>query len=118
MKLLAQKHDIAVILVAHPKKTQGDVSDNDSVSGSSDITNRVDTVISYIKNEDEAFQPGGKLLVLKNRMTGRLATKDNAIPVAYDESCKRIYSASGRSDFSYGWENEPPSEMSYFDLPF
>lgn len=119
LKLLAQKHNIVIILVAHPKKTQGDVSDNDNVSGSSDITNRVDTVISYIKNEDEGSRPGGKLLVLKNRMTGKLATKDNAIPVAYDERCKRIYNASGKSDFSYGWEKQnEPSALSMYDLPF
>lgn len=119
LKLLAQKHNIAVILVAHPKKTQGDVNDNDSVSGSSDITNRVDTVISYVKNEDENTTPGGKLLVLKNRMTGKLAVKDNAVPVAYDEKSKRIYNTPKRCDFKYGWEKEEtPSDFSAFDLPF
>lgn len=54
LKQLAVKHNIAVLLVAHPRKTQGDVSENDAVSGSADITNRVDTVISYVKNGEDA----------------------------------------------------------------
>lgn len=117
LKQLAVKHNIVVLLVAHPRKTQGDVSDNDSVSGSADITNRVDTVISYVKNSDD-HAAGGKLLVLKNRMTGKLAVKDNAVPVAYDEKSKRIYNASGRCDFVYGWEKPTPSPESFEDLPF
>ena len=118
LKQLAVKHDVAILLVAHPKKTQGIVDDNDSVSGSADITNRVDVVLSYSKNADE--QPsGGKLLVLKNRMTGKLTTKNNAIGLSYDEKSKRIYAESGRSTFSYGWEKRPAASDSLdADLPF
>ncbi len=117
LKQLAVRHNIAVLLVAHPRKTQGDVSDNDFVSGSADITNRVDTVLSYVKNGEDQIA-GGKLLVLKNRMTGRLAVKDSAVPVAYDERSKRVYNASGRCDFSYSWEKQAPSPESFDDLPF
>ena len=117
LKQLAVKHNIAVLLVAHPRKTQGDVSENDAVSGSADITNRVDTVISYVKNGEDA-SAGGKLLVLKNRMTGKLALNDNAIAVGYDEKSKRVYSAAGRNDFRYGWEKESVSPLAMEDLPF
>lgn len=117
LKQLAVKHNIAVLLVAHPRKTQGDVSENDAVSGSADITNRVDTVISYVKNGEDA-PAGGKLLVLKNRMTGKLALNDNAIAVGYDEKSKRVYSAAGRNDFRYGWEKESVSPLAMEDLPF
>lgn len=117
LKQLAVKHNIAVLLVAHPRKTQGDVSENDAVSGSADITNRVDTVISYVKNGEDA-PAGGKLLVLKNRMTGKLALHDNAIAVGYDEKSKRVYSAAGRNDFRYGWEKESVSPLAMEDLPF
>ena len=54
----------------------------------------------------------------KNRMTGRLAVKDSAVPVAYDERSKRVYNASGRCDFSYSWEKQAPSPESFDDLPF
>lgn len=116
LKKIAVKHNIAVLLIAHPRKTQGNVTDNDAVSGSSDITNRVDTVLSYVKNPENE-ETGGRLLVLKNRMTGKLATKDNAIRLRYDEASKRIYSADGKSSFAYGWE-KVLSPMSELDLPF
>lgn len=118
LKQLAVKYNVAVVLVAHPKKTQGEVSDNDMVSGSSDITNRVDVVLSYQKNPEEEAA-GGRIWVLKNRMTGKLALKENAISVAYDERSKRIYPANECPDFHYAWEkpqNAPVTAVD--DLPF
>ena len=118
LKQLAVKYDIAVILVAHPRKTSGEVSDNDMVSGSSDITNRVDVVLSYQKNSEEE-SVGGRLMVLKNRMTGRLASKDHPISLAYDERSKRLYSANGNPNFHYGWEQAgTPAVTAADDLPF
>ena len=49
-KKLAQAYDVAIVLVAHPKKTQGEF-DNDAVSGSSDITNAVSYVWNYERGE-------------------------------------------------------------------
>ena len=118
LKQIAVRYNVVVLLVAHPRKTQGEVSDNDMVSGSSDITNRVDTVLSYAKNPEEE-SPGGKLFVLKNRMTGRLALKENAIQVAYDPVSKRVYSSSGSPNYRYTWENSKEEEFDDFnDLPF
>ena len=117
LKQMAVKHNIAIVLVAHPKKTQGDVSDNDAVSGSSDITNRADLVMSYAKAPEET--PGGKILVLKNRLTGKLALKDNAVTVLYDEPSKRIYAASGDANYRYMWEeNRISCDEMFEDLPF
>lgn len=116
LKQLAVKHDIVVLLVAHPRKTQGVVDDNDVISGSADITNRVDTVLSYVKNKEDE-PAGGKLFVLKNRMTGKLATGEHAIPLAYDDRSKRIYGENSRPNFAYGWEQKP-SDESVNDLPF
>lgn len=118
LKQLAVKYNVAVVLVAHPRKTQGEVSDNDMVSGSSDITNRVDVVLSYQKNPEEEGA-GGRLLVLKNRMTGKLALKESAISVAYDERSKRIYQADGNPNYRYGWEKPEESTITALDdLPF
>ena len=118
LKQLAVKYNVAVVLVAHPRKTQGEVSDNDMVSGSSDITNRVDVVLSYQKNPEEEGA-GGRLLVLKNRMTGKLALKEKAISVAYDERSKRIYQADGNPNYRYGWEKPEESIITALDdLPF
>ena len=118
LKQLAVKYNVAVVLVAHPRKTQGEVSDNDMVSGSSDITNRVDVVLSYQKNPEEEGA-GGRIWVLKNRMTGKLALKENAISVAYDERSKRIYPANESPHYRYRWENPEESTVTAMDdLPF
>ena len=117
LKKLAVKYNAAVLLVAHPRKTQKEVSDNDEVSGSSDITNRVDVVMSYAKNPEEA-PAGGRISVLKNRMTGKLALKDKAVPVCYDEPSKRIYAANASPNYKYFWEAVPESPELLEDLPF
>lgn len=117
LKQLAVKYNVAVLLVAHPRKTQGEVSDNDAVSGSSDITNRVDVVMSYVKNPDES-PAGGRIFVLKNRMTGKLALKDKAVPVCYNEPSKRIYAANASPDYKYFWEALPENPGLMEDLPF
>ena len=46
------KYDIAVLLVAHPRKSR-DAFSNDDVAGSADITNRVDVVVNYARNPDK-----------------------------------------------------------------
>lgn len=117
LKQIAVKYNVVVVLVAHPRKTQGEVSDNDAVSGSSDITNRVDVVMSYAKNSEED-NPGGKIFVMKNRMTGKLALKENAVSVAYDPVSKRIYSPSGGPNVKYFWEAPKKEFSSIDDLPF
>ena len=47
LKLLAYRHNIVVLLVAHPRKMKDGNFANDDVAGSGDITNRVDVVMSY-----------------------------------------------------------------------
>ena len=117
LKKIAKKYNVVILLVAHPRKTQGEVSDNDMVSGSSDITNLADLVISYTRNSEED-NPGGKIFIMKNRMTGRLALKENAISVAYDPVSKRIYSPQGGPNVKYSWETPAKEFDDFGDLPF
>lgn len=86
LEKLAQAYEVAIILVAHPKKTQGDF-DNDAVSGSSDITNAVSYVWNYERGEEQGT---GKIMVTKNRVMGKLLTGDNSIKVYYSGKSKRI----------------------------
>ena len=92
VKALAVKLDIAVIIIAHPKKEQNkDELDNDSVSGSSDITNAVDVVITYSGNKGvdrETYQ--SVIGITKNRLTGRKLLGDRRVKVRYSEKSKRI----------------------------
>lgn len=117
LKQIAVRYNVVVLLVAHPKKTDGKVTDNDAVSGSSDITNRADIVLSYVKNA-EGESPGGKVFVMKNRMTGKLALGDGAVAMEYEPSSKRIYQAGSSPSYKYDWERTPAEFGSADDLPF
>ena len=100
LKRLALKYDAAIILVAHPKKSR-DNFDNDTVSGSADITNAVDVVLNY----QRAPQDSGCDSILtctKNRIGGKLITNDNAIQLYYSDKSKRIISKSGDKSKRYG----------------
>lgn len=103
LKKLARQYNVIVILVAHPRKTsrsdaRSDFS-NDDVSGSADVTNKVDVVMSYQrchkrKGEDEPDESMRELWISKNRLTGRLAMNDKAIRLQYDIASRRITGAN------------------------
>ena len=90
LERLAQQYDVAIILVAHPKKTNN-AFDNDTVSGSADITNAVYFVFNY-QRADEADNCDSLLMVTKNRMNGKILTGDNAIKLYYSQKSKRVVS--------------------------
>ena len=90
LERLAQQYDVAIILVAHPKKTNN-AFDNDTVSGSADITNAVSFVFNY-QRADEADNCDSLLMVTKNRMNGKILTGDNAIKLYYSQKSKRVVS--------------------------
>lgn len=99
---MAKQYDVAIILVAHPKKSKDDFS-NDSVSGSADITNAVDVVVNYERapsSDKEIYD--SKITITKNRLTGRLMTNDNAIKLIYSGCSKRIQSCENSTYKTYG----------------
>ena len=121
LKRLAVKYDVAVVLVAHPRKTK-DSFTNDDVSGSGDITNRVDTVLAYsrnaYKNEEDLEDCDSHLAVTKNRMFGKLTKTKEPIELYYSQKSKRITSKSGFADGPkrYGWEQVPVQYTDFEEL--
>lgn len=94
LKAFAVKYKVAVILVAHPRKTkQGEAITNDDVSGSSAITNLADTVISVEKPN---------LRITKNREFGTC----ELIECNYSPVNRRIYQATSGDHYVYGWDHE------------
>lgn len=120
LKRIAVKYNIAVILVAHPKKSNSSTFDNDDVSGSADITNAVDVVMAYERNKDKNIDCDGLLSVTKNRLTGRLTLKDK-IPLFYSQSTKRIISSTSENK-TYSWAADQfglvDIKVSLDNLPF
>ena len=86
---ISKNYNVAVILVVHPRKNSLGADDNDVVSGSSDITNKVDVVMTY--KRDKTLPDDERLLTIsKNRLTGKLAIGAKAIKLYFDEASKRI----------------------------
>lgn len=97
---MSKRYDIAIILIAHPKKSSIEFN-NDTVSGSADITNAVDVVMNYERCADE--DADSKITINKNRLTGKLITGENAVRLLYSENSKRIQSKNffvGNKEYS------------------
>lgn len=96
----SKKFDSHVFCIAHPRKTSGRLT-GDDISGSADISNRVDNVLAIERAEDgNDLKADARLTVLKNRTFGRLG----GIDLAFDDAQRRFYEAGDMSEHRYGWE--------------
>lgn len=87
---LAKKYNVFILLICHPRKSNGTLT-NDDISGSSNISDRADIVLTFGKKKDSP--PGNRVLsVTKNRLTGKLAEGDDAITLVYDPKSRRLAS--------------------------
>lgn len=120
VKSIAVRLNIVVVLIAHPKKEQdGKELDNDSVSGSSDITNAVDVVMTYSGNNGEDKETYQSLIgITKNRLTGRKLLKDNRVKVRYSEKSKRIICDNDNPNKVYGCFKSIEHPADIYEPPF
>ena len=106
---MAKQYDLVIMLVAHPRKSNG-IFDNDDVSGSADITNLADIVMSYDKDKDrEEVEDLRILRVTKNRLTGKLGNID----MWFSDSSRRI--SDNQHDFTRSYMDEFTEGM---EIPF
>jgi twinkle protein len=118
LKKIAVRYDVAIILVAHPRKQpkgEDTAFDNDDVSGSGDITNKVDIVMSYGRAKEDADHDS-ELVISKNRLAGTLRMGKNKIHLNYSAKTKRV---TGERELGkrYGWESQP-QKVDDIDVPF
>lgn len=102
----AKKYNVHVHLVAHPRKTDRDLG-NDDIAGSGDITNRADNVITVSRlSEAERAQNGADsvLRVIKNRFYG----KAGEIGLNFCTTSRRFYLPSTGNTRQYGWLDGEP----------
>lgn len=93
LKRLAVKRNCVVHLIAHPRKTQGTL-ENDDVGGSSAITNLADQVIMVGR---------GKLTIKKDRKHG---TINKEVPLVYYSDCRQLRDMADPKAYQYGWDRE------------
>ena len=118
LKKIAVKYDVAIILVAHPRKSGKDQQvdfDNDDVAGSGDITNKVDIVMNYGRARDGADHDS-ELSISKNRLAGTLRMGKNRIMLNYSAKTKRVVGMRELGKH-YGWE-KGYADGSKIDVPF
>ena len=99
---LAKIHNVFILLICHPRKSSGDLQ-NDDVSGSSNITDRAHIVMSFGKKKDGAPDER-KLCVIKNRLDGKV-TDSEGIRLVYDQNSRRL--AENTTDFfniKFSWD--------------
>lgn len=98
----AHFHNVHIHLVAHPRKTKGNL-ENEDISGASEITKRADNVLVVKRlNEEEAAeeQCDSLLIVNKNRVHG---VQDVEIQLNFEPKSKRFYMPSENPNKQYGW---------------
>ena len=116
---IAKGYEVLVILVAHPRKTSGEL-ENDDISGSGDITNLSDLVLAYGKPTQKEAVDGvvRTLNVLKNRINGMTIK----IPLHFDEPSKRIAESKTGLRFNLGWDSDEQMKFEEIDendeIPF
>lgn len=95
----AKTNNVHVHLIAHPKKTTGELTKED-ISGSLDITNRADNAFSVNRDENSNLT---LVNILKNRSDG---IQNKQIALSFDEFSKRfIPNGNDMAIFKkYGWE--------------
>jgi twinkle protein len=119
LKKIAVRYDVAIILVAHPRKQgKGEDTgfDNDDVAGSGDITNKVDIVMSYGR-AGEGADHDCELIIAKNRLAGTLKMGKDKILLNYSAKTKRV---TGMRELNkhYGWEKQGIDVTEEIDVPF
>lgn len=96
LKAFAVKYKAHVILAAHPRKEKADAQfTNDSISGSSAISNLADVVLNVERS------PKG-IRVTKNRDFGTTGF----IPTCYDPTNRRLFQLNIGDKIVYGWDHE------------
>jgi twinkle protein len=113
---IARKYNVCIILVAHPRKMNGNNFDNDEISGSSNITNLVDVIMSYSRVERGSKKKDSdgreiivdwdnELIVTKNRTNGRLISAKKPVKLLYSPVSKRLIEKGGDTNKTYNWIN-------------
>ena len=118
LKKIAVRYDVAIILIAHPRKQGKEDTgfDNDDVAGSGDITNKVDIVLNYSRTKD-GEDHDCEFEIYKNRLAGTLRMGANRINLNYSAKTKRV---TGIRELNkrYGWEKYGAVAGADVDVPF
>ena len=104
---IAKAYSVLVILVAHKRKNNFNINDNDEISGSGDIGNLGMLTLTYERGSKEDIEYGKitpdqrRLKLSKNRLFGIIDT-DGWI-LNFEPKSRRIYGEHDNPNIEYGW---------------
>ena len=123
---LAKRYEVFILLIAHPRKQNGDIK-NDDVAGSSNITDKADIVMVYgrppeptnkkgeqqQKQDTDTLDDKRELKIIKNRLTGKLRNEKNPISLTYDVTGSRRIAKFTKDFFriKFDWMDENIYDM-------
>lgn len=128
---MAQKYDIHIIFVAHPRKAMGFLR-LDDISGTADIGNAVDNafIIHRVNNDfvrltkqmfgwkddDPLYSADNVIEIAKDRDGG---LQDYFIPLYYEKESKRLKNSFAENKI-YGWnkQNDGFKSIDQMEIPF
>lgn len=99
----AKANQVHVHLVAHPRKVDRSraIDDSDDISGTGDITNLADNVLSMRRLEEPGIDGHDtEISILKAREKGI----KGRIPLCFESTSRRFYEPTGGSGKKFGWE--------------
>jgi twinkle protein len=115
---LAKEYNVHIILVLHPNKTyrKGEDMESEQLSGTSDLANKADNIITVIREYDEqAIQMGvnGRIQVVKNREFSDLPK----VYVTFEESTGLLLEINedGLKQYDFGWEKHLGKDIPWED---
>jgi len=114
---IARKFDVVVMLICHPRKSTGQYLDNDDVSGTADITNKANVVLTYARSIVDGNEPDPAVRILsitKNRLTG----KTGNVRMYYFEDSKRVVEERTKDIKKVYLKKVKPSEDEDEEIPF
>lgn len=106
LSAIAKKYNVFILLIAHPKKINGEL-DNDSISGSSNITDKADITLMYgrLQKTEDLTDTLREISVQKNRLTGKITRKP--IQLTYDRGSRRVADSTvAMMDIRFNWNDE------------
>lgn len=123
MARMSKRYNVAIVLIVHPNKTiYANTDEMDSISGSADISNAADIVMSYSRDKNLNDDSLRAVQVIKNRYNGKLLQGVNAVCAKYDNESKRIVSINDSFDKVYSWQTDKegftPIDDTPAELPF
>lgn len=114
---LAKAYSVCVMLVAHKRKNNFNVNDNDEISGSGDIANLGMITLSYERGSKNDIEQGQitdsqrRLKLSKNRLFGSIDT--NGWILDFEPKSRRIYGHNDDPDIEYGWSKNIKDDYEY-----